>query len=293
MTNYTPNYHLALYESTDQPNLRDQYNESMNILDGAIGGIDSKAQIALNISEQAKEKSDQALAGAQDASADIQKIKDDATVQDSKINSIKSEMTSLTNNMESQWSRIVQLDRDVDDLEARNNNNKNVLSTVGTFNQYAFDFEQGEGNRMHFAELQILGSFGQVLNTDNMSIHVSVSSSQPYKIMTLGMAYINRSSGAKTIPAVTLEGLDKKWIKVTVNNPYWNTGSVPGLQKNFVIGNYVYTLDNIRIQPYRVAIGKEGDLYLENPDGDAATFTINNTISVAFSFTNATTIFSA
>lgn len=293
MTNYTPNYHLALYESTDQPNLRDQYNESMNILDGAIGGIDSKAQIALNISEQAKEKSDQALAGAQDASADIQKIKDDATVQDSKINSIKSEMTSLTNNMESQWSRIVQLDRDVDDLEARNNNNNNVLSTVGTFNQYAFDFEQGEGNRMHFAELQILGSFGQVLNTDNMSIHVSVSSSQPYKIMTLGMAYINRSSGAKTIPAVTLEGLDKKWIKVTVNNPYWNTGSVPGLQKNFVIGNYVYTLDNIRIQPYRVAIGKEGDLYLENPDGDAATFTINNTISVAFSFTNATTIFSA
>lgn len=293
MANYTPNYQLALYESTDQPNLRDQYNESMNILDGAIGGIDSKAQIALNISEQAKEKSDQALAGAQDASADIQKIKDDATVQDSKINSIKSEMTSLTNNMESQWSRIVQLDRDVDDLEARNNNNKNVLSTVGTFNQYAFDFEQGEGNRMHFAELQILGSFGQVLNTDNMSIHVSVSSSQPYKIMTLGMAYINRSSGAKTIPAVTLEGLDKKWIKVTVNNPYWNTGSVPGLQKNFVIGNYVYTLDNIRIQPYRVAIGKEGDLYLENPDGDAATFTINNTISVAFSFTNATTIFSA
>lgn len=293
MTIYTPNYQLALYESNDQPNLRDQYNESMNILDGAIGGIDSKAQIALNIAEQSKEKSDQALAGAQGAVADIQKIKDDETVQDSKINSIKSEMTSLTHDIESQSSRIVKLDRDVDDLEARNNNNKNVLSTVGTFNQYAFDFEQGEGNRMHFAELQILGSFKNVLNADQMSILASVSSNSPYKVMTLGMAYIERSSGVKTIPAVTLEGLDKKWIKVTVNNPYWNTGSVPGLQKNFVIGNYVYTLDNIRIQPYRVAIGKEGDIYLENPDGDAATFTINSTVSVAFSFTNATTIFSA
>lgn len=293
MTNYTPNYHLALYESSDQPNLRDQYNESMNILDGAVGGIDSKAQIALNIAEQAKEKSNQALAGAQDAATDIQKIKDDATVQDSKINSIKSEMTTLTNDMESQASRIVQLNRDVDDLEARNNNNKTVLSTVGTFNQYAFDFEQGEGNRMRFAELQILGSFKNVLNVDQMSILASVSSASPYKVMTLGMACLNRATATRTIPAVTLEGLDKKWIKVTVNNPYWNTGSVPGLQKNFVIGNYIYTLDNVRIQPYRVAIGKEGDIYLENPDGDSATFTINNTISVAFSFTNATTIFSA
>lgn len=293
MTTYTPNYNLALYESTDQPNLRDQYNEAMDILDGAIGGIDSKAQIALNIAEQAKEKSDQALAGAQEATADIQKIKDDATVQDSKINSIKSEMTSLTNNMESQSSRIVQLDRDVDDLEARNNNNKNVLSTVGTFNQYAFDFEQGEGNRMHFAELQILGSFKNVLNVNQMSILASVSQYSPYKVMTLGMAYIERSSGVKTIPAVELEGLDKKWIKVTVNNPYWNTGSAPGFQKNFIVGNYIYTLDTIRIQPYRVAIGKEGDIYLENPDGDAATFTINSNINVVFSFTNATTIFSA
>lgn len=293
MTTYTPNYHLALYESTDQPNLRDQYNESMNILDNAVGGIDGKAQIALNIAEQAKEKSNQALAGAQDASSDIQKIKDDATVQDSKINSIKSEMSTLTNNMESQSSRIVQLNRDVDDLKARNNNNKTVLSSVGTFNQYAFDFEQGEGNRMHFAELQILGSFKNVLNADQMSILASVSGNSPYKVLTLGMAYVNRATSTQTIPAVTLEGLDKKWIKVTVNNPYWNTGSAPGFQKNFVIGNYIYTLDNVRIQPYRVAIGKEGDIYLENPDGDANTFTINNTISITFSFTNATTIFSA
>ena len=291
MTNYTPNYHLALYEGNAQPNLRDEYNESMHILDGAVGGIDSKAQIALNIAEQSKEKADQALAGAQDAAQDMQKIKDDASVQDSKINSVKLEMTSLTNNMESQWARIVQLDRDVDDLKARNNNNKTVLSTVGTFNQYAFDFEQGEGNRMHFAELQILGSFGQVLNTDDMSIHVSVSSSQPYKIMTLGMGYIERCSGVKTIPAVTLEGLDKKWIKLTVDNPYWDTGTAPAFQKNFVIGNYIYVLNNIRVQPYRVAVGKTGDIYLENPDGDASTFTINNTASVSLAFTNATTIF--
>lgn len=291
MTNYTPNYHLALYEGNAQPNLRDEYNESMHILDGAVGGIDSKAQIALNIAEQSKEKADQALAGAQNTAQDMQNIKDDASVQDSKINSIKLEMTSLTNNMESQWSRFVQLDRDVDDLKAQSNNNKTVLSTVGTFNQYAFDFEQGEGNRMHFAELQILGSFGQVLNTDDMSIHVSVSSSQPYKIMTLGMAYIERSSGVKTIPAVTLEGLDKKWIKLTVDNPYWDTGTAPAFQKNFIIGNYIYVLDTIRIQTYRVAVGKTGDIYLENPDGDASTFTINNTTSVSLAFTNATTIF--
>lgn len=291
MTNYTPNYHLALYEGNAQPNLRDEYNESMHILDGAVGGIDSKAQIALNIAEQSKEKADQALAGAQNAAQDMQNIKDDASVQDSKINSVKLEMTSLTNNMESQWSRIVQLDRDVDDLKARNNNNKTVLSTVGTFNQYAFDFEQGESNRMHFAELQLLGSFAQVLNTDDMSIHVSVSSSQPYKIMTLGMAYIERSSGVKTIPAVTLEGLDKKWIKLTVDNPYWDTGTAPAFQKNFVIGNYMYVLGTIGIQSYRVAVGKTGDIYLENPDGDASTFTINNTASVSLAFTNATTIF--
>ena len=37
MTQYTPNYNLDLYEDTDKPNLRDQYNSAMGKIDVALG----------------------------------------------------------------------------------------------------------------------------------------------------------------------------------------------------------------------------------------------------------------
>lgn len=36
MTTYTPNYKLPEYEGTDKPDLTDQYNEAMNLLDAAL-----------------------------------------------------------------------------------------------------------------------------------------------------------------------------------------------------------------------------------------------------------------
>lgn len=36
MATYTPNFNLDLYESTDKPNLRDQYNGAMNKIDGQL-----------------------------------------------------------------------------------------------------------------------------------------------------------------------------------------------------------------------------------------------------------------
>ena len=43
MTQYTPNYNLDLYEDTDKPNLRDQYNSAMGKIDVAMSRIDDAA----------------------------------------------------------------------------------------------------------------------------------------------------------------------------------------------------------------------------------------------------------
>lgn len=39
MTQYTPNYNLDLYEDTDKPNLRDQYNAAMGKIDTQLANI--------------------------------------------------------------------------------------------------------------------------------------------------------------------------------------------------------------------------------------------------------------
>ena len=46
MTDYTPNINLDLYEDTDKPNLRDQYNASMGKLDAFLSTPFTSAQIA-------------------------------------------------------------------------------------------------------------------------------------------------------------------------------------------------------------------------------------------------------
>lgn len=43
MTQYTPNYNLDLYEDSDKPNLRDQYNAAMGKIDVAMSRIDDAA----------------------------------------------------------------------------------------------------------------------------------------------------------------------------------------------------------------------------------------------------------
>lgn len=47
MTQYTPNYHLDLYEDSDKPNLRGQYNAAITEIDQILFGL-SNGQIAIN-----------------------------------------------------------------------------------------------------------------------------------------------------------------------------------------------------------------------------------------------------
>lgn len=44
----TTNYALEKYEAGNSANLLDQYNESMDIIDGAIKSVSDKADLALN-----------------------------------------------------------------------------------------------------------------------------------------------------------------------------------------------------------------------------------------------------
>lgn len=58
MATYTPNFNLDLYESTDKPNLRDQYNGAMNKIDGLLVTQQTSINNAVTTANKALELSD-------------------------------------------------------------------------------------------------------------------------------------------------------------------------------------------------------------------------------------------
>ena len=58
MTRYTENYQLDLYEDNDKPNLRDQYNSSMNKIDAAVDHLHDDLVIVTELAQGAKDAVD-------------------------------------------------------------------------------------------------------------------------------------------------------------------------------------------------------------------------------------------
>lgn len=100
MASFTPNYNLDLYDSTDKPNLRDQYNGAMNKLDTLLETQQQNINTAMTNANQALKNS---------------------TAQDTEISVLQTNMTTAQNNIESLQtglstanSNITQLQTDVE-----------------------------------------------------------------------------------------------------------------------------------------------------------------------------------
>lgn len=70
MATNTPNFNLDKYEATDIPNLLDQYNASMDKIDGAMQGIANQAINGFTVANEAKQQATAALQEAKDAQTD-------------------------------------------------------------------------------------------------------------------------------------------------------------------------------------------------------------------------------
>ena len=131
---YTPNYNLDLYASTDKPNLRDQYNAAMGKIDAQLK---KSADDVTNANANVLTMQTQMMQAQKDIAAlestvethgtqitDVQKTADDAfslaqtnendiSSVESDVTQLKTQMSTANGNIESQQSTIADLDNQI------------------------------------------------------------------------------------------------------------------------------------------------------------------------------------
>lgn len=120
MATFTPNYNLDLYESTDKPNLRDQYNGAMNKLDDILHTQQTNIDNAVTTANKALELSNtqgeaidrletttgehttaigtlqtQMTQAQQDITANTTAISDEVTARTQQVNGIDTRLTAV------------------------------------------------------------------------------------------------------------------------------------------------------------------------------------------------------
>lgn len=65
MSKYTPNYQIPQYESEDKPNLRDQYNAAMDVIDNQLKKESDDIVVAIATANDAKKTAEEAESGVE------------------------------------------------------------------------------------------------------------------------------------------------------------------------------------------------------------------------------------
>lgn len=184
MTQYTTNYHLDLYEDSDKPNLRGQYNAAVSEIDALLFGL-SNGQVAINnnISTlQTQTKGNEAEIA--ENSAAVTKISGDVDAMNAKLTTDEANIGSLQAGLSDTQSHVVTLDSDVSGLR----------NTVGGFDSRIAGAENDAasaqtkaaqaqtGTAAQQAYWQALGVTGideaQALNADIRDVHATTVQNQ-------------------------------------------------------------------------------------------------------------------
>lgn len=109
MASFTPNYNLDLYDSTDKPNLRDQYNGAMGKIDsmfltqnGNINNAVTTANKALELSNQQGEAVDELQTDMTAAQGSITQLTQDSATHTEQITKLTTDLETETTNREQQ-----------------------------------------------------------------------------------------------------------------------------------------------------------------------------------------------
>lgn len=162
---YTPNYNLDLYASTDKPNLRDQYNAAMGKIDTQMK---NSADDVTNANANVLTLQTQMTEAQKDISAlestvethgtqitDVQKTADDALslakTNESDIADTQADVTSLTGRVTEVEGDITEAQNDINGLQTAVNE-KAPINHASTANTY------GQGSSTNFGHLKVTDS---------------------------------------------------------------------------------------------------------------------------------------
>ena len=182
-TDYTPNYNLDLYASTDKPNLRDQYNAAMGKIDTQmkksaddvtnananvltlqtqmteakkdITALESTVEAHGTQITGAQKTADDALSLAQTNESDIADTQSDVTALTSRVTTVegtanqnKSDVASLNTRMGVAEGNITEAQSDISSLQT----GKAPTNHASTANTY------GQGSPTNFGHLKVVDS---------------------------------------------------------------------------------------------------------------------------------------
>lgn len=182
-TDYTPNYNLDLYASTDKPNLRDQYNAAMGKIDtqmkvnadgitnananvgtlqtqmtqvqGDVSALESTVETHGTQITSVQETADDALSLAQTNESDIADTQSDVTSLTSRVTTVegtanqnKSDVASLNTRMGIAEGNITEAQSDISSLQT----GKAPTNHASTANTY------GQGSPTNFGHLKVVDS---------------------------------------------------------------------------------------------------------------------------------------
>lgn len=162
---YTPNYNLDLYASTDKPNLRDQYNAAMGKIDTQMK---KSADDVTNANANVLTLQTQMTEAQKDISAlestvethgtqitDVQKTADDALslakTNESDIADTQADVTSLTGRVTAAEGDITEAQNDINGLQTAVDK-KAPINHASTANTY------GQGSSTNFGHLKVTDS---------------------------------------------------------------------------------------------------------------------------------------
>lgn len=177
MTTYTPNYHLPLYEDSDKPNLRDQYNGAINAIDTQFADVatdnTTTQNLIANINRDieaantaiAKVNEDisalQTVTSGQTAS--ITTLTDHLNTVDSELGQVGAKVATNANNIATQsayWSGLgvtdideaLDLKKDIDDAHTTSMTNQADIAQIK-----ATQVQQGNTLSTHTGQIQNIG----------------------------------------------------------------------------------------------------------------------------------------
>lgn len=182
-TDYTPNYNLDLYASTDKPNLRDQYNAAMGKIDtqmkanadsitnananvgtlqtqmtqvqGDVSALESTVETHGTQITAVQKTANDALSLAQTNEGDIADTQSDVTSLTSRVTTVegtanknKTDVASLNTRMGVAEGNITEAQNDISDLQT----GKAPTNHASTANTY------GQGSATNFGHLKVVDS---------------------------------------------------------------------------------------------------------------------------------------
>lgn len=223
-TNYTPNYNLDLYASTDKPNLRDQYNAAMGKIDtqmkanadgitnananvgtlqtqmkqvqGDVSALESTVETHGTQITGVQKTADDALSLAQTNESDISDTQSDVTSLTSRVTAVegtanqnKIDVASLDTRMGVAEGNITEAQSDISDLQT----GKAPTNHASAANTY------GQGSATNFGHLKVVDSGTAAASTGTAASPKMVNDAVNIAPIVLATESINFNNMTETL----------------------------------------------------------------------------------------------